>query len=164
MEQNNNFNENDILFVRLQSGLKDVVYGTDLLLVNNVPSNTLDVIYTIDDIKNEKIINRSDIKGITYESKVRISSSDHKTDEHQTKSTLLSLAMFGGHPMAQMLGATGLNSLFETMSNNYDKVDFNTEYKIVIQYDENGEEKRLTVISEKNPELFISLINGVYNE
>lgn len=163
MEQNN-FNENDLLFVRLQSGLKGVIYGTDLLLVNNVPNNTLDVIYTIDDVKNEKILNRGDIKSITFESKVRISSNEHKTEEHQTKSTLLSLAVFGGHPMAQMLGATGFNSLFETMSNNYDKVDFNTEYKVVITYNENGEEKRLTVLSEKNPEMFISLINGVSNE
>ena len=162
--QQNNFNENDLLFVRLQSGLKEVIYGTDLLLVNNVPNNTLDVIYTIDGEKNEKILKREDIKSITFDSMVRISSNEHKTEEHQTKSTLLSFAVFGGHPMAQMLGASGFNSLFETMSNNYDKLDFNTEYKIIIIYNENFEEKRLTVLSKKNPELFISLINGVSNE
>ena len=134
------------------------------MLVNNVPNNTLDVIYTIDGEKNEKILKREDIKSITFDSMVRISSNEHKTEEHQTKSTLLSFAVFGGHPMAQMLGASGFNSLFETMSNNYDKLDFNTEYKIIIIYNENFEEKRLTVLSKKNPELFISLINGVSNE
>ena len=163
MEQNN-FNENDILFVRLQSGLRGVIYGTDLLLVNNVPNNTLDIIYTIEEAKNEKVLNKMDIKDITFESKVRISSSEHKTEEHQTKSTLLSLAMFGGHPMAQMLGASGLNSLFQTVSNNYDKVDFNTEYKIVITYVENNEERRITVVGDTNPEKFISIYNGVNNE
>lgn len=163
MEQNN-FNENDILFARLQSGLKGVIYGTDLLLVNNVPNNTLDIIYTIDNVKNEKILRKEDVRNIAFESKVRISSSEHKTEEHQTKSTLLSLAMFGGNPMAQMLGSAGLNSLFQTVSNNYDRVDFNTEYKVVITYNENSEEKRLTVVSETSPEKFIALFNGVSNE
>lgn len=162
MDQNN-FNENDLLFVRLQSGIRGVIYGTDLLLVNNEPNNTLDIIYTIDEVKNEKILKRSDIKNITFESKVRVSSTEHKTEEHQTKSTLLSLVVFGGHPMAQMLGTSGFNSLFQTMSNNYDKVDFNTEYKIVITYNEENEEKRITVLSEKNPEAFLLLFNGESN-
>ena len=163
MEQNN-FNENDLLFARLQSGLRGVFYGTDLLLVNNVPNNTLDVIYEIDNVKNEKILNKVDIKDISFESKVRISGTEHKTEEHQTKSTLLSFALFGGNPVAQMVGSSALNSLFETVSGNYDKVDFNTEYKMVIIYNENNEEKRLTLVSENNPQNFISLFKGVNNE
>ena len=54
----------------------------------------------------------------------------------------------------QTLGTSCINSLFEIMSNNYDKIDLNKEYGIHLD----NEEKTIIFVLKINPEKFINLI------
>lgn len=54
----------------------------------------------------------------------------------------------------QTLGTSCINSLFETMSNNYDKIDLNKEYRIHLD----NEEKTIIFVLKVNPKKFINLI------
>lgn len=66
--------------------------------------------------------------------------------------------MFGGNPIVQTLGNDGFNMLFNTLSNNYDKVEFNVEYEIIIEYLMDNQLKRIVVVSKMNPKKFLDNI------
>ena len=66
--------------------------------------------------------------------------------------------MFGGNPIVQTLGNDGFNMLFNTLSNNYDKVEFNVEYEIIIEYLMDNQLKRIVVVSKINPKKFLDNI------
>ena len=128
-----NIDKNNFLFTNIILGFKEIPYYTTILLVNNISDKTLDLIYTIDNNKQIKKIPLDAIKNITYRDKVKVSNSMKKVEENETKSVLLSAVVFGGNPLMQLAGNSGFNTLFETLSNNYDKVDYNVEYEINIE-------------------------------
>lgn len=154
----NDLNENNFIFTNFVVGLKEIPYNTIVLLVNNLPNNSVDLVYTINNNNQTKNLPFHSIKNISYTSKIKMSNSSKKVKENETKSMLLSAVVFGGNPLMQMIGNSGFNSLFDSISNNYDKVKFNVEYQITIQLLINNEEKKLMFISEKNPEIFIKQI------
>lgn len=145
------------VFTNYMMGIKGLAYNTDMLLVNNIPDNTVDLIYAIDGNNQVVKINKNDIKNITSNARVKMQNISKKPENNETKSMLLSAVVFGGNPILQMAGAGGFNSLFDSLSSNYNKVNLNTVYEITIEV--NGEEEKTYVLnSEVDPEEFIEKI------
>lgn len=151
----------DFLFTRFLIGTKEIPYNTSVLLVNNVPSQTLDMIYMAEQQKTTKQIPLNNITNLSHIGKLRTTNYVKTVEENQTKSMLLSAAMFGGSPLLQLLGTNGFRTFFDSVSNNYDKINFSTEYEITIQFMENNMEQQLKVISDENPEIFIQQIKNI---
>lgn len=150
----------DFLFTRFLIGAKEIPYNTSVLLVNNIPSQTLDMIYMVEQQKTTKQIPLNNIMNLSYIGKLRTANYVKTVEENQTKSMLLSAAMFGGSPLLQLLGTNGFRTFFDSVSNNYDRINFSTEYEITIQFMENNMEQQLKVISDENPEIFIQQIKN----
>lgn len=151
----------DFLFTRFLIGAKEIPYNTSVLLVNNIPSQTLDMIYMVEQQKTTKQIPLNNIMNLSYIGKLRTANYVKTVEENQTKSMLLSAAMFGGSPLLQLLGTNGFRTFFDSVSNNYDRINFSTEYEITIQFMENNMEQQLKVISDENPEIFIQQIKNI---
>ena len=65
------------------------------------------------------------IRNISYTDKIRTSTTTPALKENETKSILLSAVMFGGNPLLQLAGNSVFNSLFDSASNNHEKIKFN---------------------------------------
>ena len=154
----NDINESNILFAKQQRGIKGATYGTDILLVNDTLGKILEVIFTIEDKKYRTNIPYGNIRSISFQTKMRVRGEEHKVEEHQTNSTLLAAAMFGGKPMKQMLGQMGMKSLIDTQTGNYDKVKLDREFQIDIEYASGTEERKVVLISDNNPEEFVTKV------
>lgn len=165
-ELNNNvdkeIDKNNFLFTNFLTGLKGIALNTTILLINDNTDKTINMVYK--DINNENnnlsikipIVN---IKDISYISRVKMQNTSKKIEENSTKSALLSAAMFGGSPLLQLAGTTGLNNLFNSLSNNYEKVNYNSYYEITINTVINNIETKLIFTTDNNPEEFINLVN-----
>ena len=146
------------IFGNYMMGIKGLAYNTEMLLVNNIPDNTVDLIYAVEG-KNQVVkINKNDIKDITSNTRVKIQNIGKKAENNETKSMLLSAALFGGNPILQMAGAGGFNSLFDSLSNNYNKVNLNTVFEITIEL--NGDNKMYVLNTEIDPEEFINKLKN----
>ena len=88
----------------------------------------------------------------------------NKIESNETKSMLLSAVAFGGHPMLQLAGNSAFNSLFDGLSNNYDKINFNSYYEITIEAFINGEEIKFILDTYSNPDIFIKQVNGAMSK
>jgi len=151
----NEVNENYFIFVEYVSGVKVIPLGTEILLVNNEPNKTIDLNYNIDGPKVMKFPYDS-IQNITFRSRVRMENANKKIQEHETKSLLISYALFGS---TALIPATAvMNGLFENLSNNYDKVDYNEYYEIIIEATINNQPLRIMLNSDISPEVFINNI------
>ena len=160
---NNNLNENNFIFTNFITGIKEIPLNTTILLVNNIPDNSFDLIYNItNNAEDNKIIKcpTMTIKNITYDTRIKMQSTNQKPEENYTKSILLSAVMFGGTPLLQLMGNSGFNFLFNSLSGNYDKVNYNTYYEITIETIINNQDVKLIVTSEINPEEFIKQIKN----
>ena len=154
--------KNNFLFTNFLTGLKGIALNTTILLINDNADKTINMVYK--DINNENnnlnikipIVN---IKDISYISRVKMQNTSKKIEENSTKSALLSAAMFGGSPLLQLAGTTGLNNLFNSLSNNYEKVNYNSYYEITINTVINNIETKLIFTTDNNPEEFINLVN-----
>ena len=156
----NNLNKDNFIFGSFVLGLKGVPLNTDVLLVNNITDKSLDLIYAIEG-NNQKIqLSINDIKNISYKSSVRIQNGSKKVESYETKSMLLSAAVFGGNPMLQLAGNSAFNSLFDEISNNYDRVNINEYFEITIETVINEEETRFIVSTDTNPDKFIKQVNN----
>ena len=149
--------EGNVLFTNFISGVKGIPLNTIMLLIDDTPNKSLNFMYNIDGNKIMKFPIET-IKNITFKSRVRMQNSDKKVEENETKSMLLSAAVFGGNPLMQFAGNSGFNSLFESMSNNYDKVDYDSYYEITIEATINNQDFRIVLTSDTNPEEFINKI------
>ncbi len=158
-ENNLNLDKNDFIFTNFVMGIKELPFNTVILLINDTLKNSINLNYSLDNV-NEKTIelSKNTIKNITYTKKVKLTNVSKTTEDRQTKSMLLSVAMFGGHPIMQMLGAQEFNSLFDSVSNNYDKVKCDNYYEIILETALNNEDVKLVFNSDSNPEIFINKI------
>lgn len=154
----NNLNENNFIFANIIFGFKDIPYNTIGLLVNNTPNNSMDLVYRVNDSNQTKNIPLTSIRNISYTDKIRTSTTNPALKENETKSILLSAIMFGGNPLLQLAGNSGFNSLFDSASNNHEKIKFNVEYEITVELTINNEEKKIVLISDNSPEKFIKQI------
>ena len=159
LENNLNLDKNDFIFTNFVMGIKELPFNTVILLINDTLKNSINLNYSLDNV-NEKTIelSKNTIKNITYTKKVKLTNVSKTTEDRQTKSMLLSVAMFGGHPIMQMLGAQEFNSLFDSVSNNYDKVKCDNYYEIILETALNNEDVKLVFNSDSNPEIFINKI------
>lgn len=158
---NNDFNENKCIFTHFLTGIKGIPLNTMILLVNNIPDNTLDLIYSVNNNeKDSKTIKLpiNTINNISFYTKTRIENINKKVEENETKSALLSAVVFGGNPLLQLAGSSGFNSLFDSVSNNYNKVGYTTYYEITIETLTNNQELIIVLTTETNPETFINEI------
>ncbi len=158
---NNDFNENKFIFTHFLTGIKEIPLNTMMLLVNNIPDNSLDLIYSVNNNeKDSKTIKLpiNTIKNISFDTKIKMQNINKKVEENETKSALLSAVVFGGNPLLQLTGNSGFNNLFNSVSNNYNKVDYNTYYQITIKTLINNQELKLVLTTETNPETFIKKI------
>lgn len=150
---------NNFIFTNFITGIKEIPLNTLVLLINNTPNNSLDLTYNIDNTNNKTInLPLTAIKNISYKSRVTMQETTKRVEEHETKSILLSAAVFGGNPLMQLLGNNGFNFIFNSLSNNYNKVNFNTYHEITIELVINNQKIKLILTSDNNPEEFIKLI------
>lgn len=159
MNNNVELNSNNFLFATFVLGLKGTPYNTEVLLVNNEPNNTLDLIYSINDVTQTLKLPISVIKQISFKSIARMQSASRKPETNVMKSALLSAVVFGGHPLIQYAGSFAFNKFFDDMSNNYNKINFATSYEINIEAMINGGSQKFILNTDVNPEEFIKLIN-----
>lgn len=157
----NNLNKNNFIFASFILGLKGIPLNTEVLLVNNVPDNSLDLIYAIDNNNQTIKLPIGTIKNISYKISMRIQNISKKTESNETKSMLLSAVVFGGNPMLQLAGNSAFKSLFDGISNNYDKVNFNTCYEITIETLIDGQEIKFILNTDTNPEEFTKQILNI---
>lgn len=157
--QDNNLNENSFIFTNIISGLKGIPLNTTILIVNDAPNNSLNLAYNLDGNKIIKIPT-ANIRNITYKSRIRMQPVSKEVEENETKNTLLSLALFGGNPIMQMASQKGITNIFDTMSDNYSKVDYNAYYEITLEANINGQDFKILLTSDINPEKFINQIKN----
>ena len=158
---NNDFNENKFIFTHFLTGIKGIHLNTMILLVNNIPDNSLDLIYSVNNSeKDSKTIKLplNTITNISFDTKIKMQNINKKVEENETKSSLLSAVVFGGNPLLQLAGNSGFNSLFNSTSNNYNKVKYNAYYEISIKTLIDNQELEIVLTTETNPETFINEI------
>lgn len=154
----NDFDDSLFLFTSFVLGIKEIPFGSEVLITNNLEENTINLIYRINNSNQNFQIQKNKIKNINCTSRARTALKNKKVEDNETKSLLLSAVMFGGNPIVQTLGNDGFNMLFNTLSNNYDKVEFNVEYEIIIEYLMDNQLKRIVVVSKINPKKFLDNI------
>lgn len=147
----------NILFANYISGIKTIPLNTLILIINDIPNNSITFTFELDGKKMMKFPKES-IKNISYRSRVQMETSTKKPESNETKSALISAAVFGGNPILQMAGAKGINGLFDGLSNNYDKVDYSTYYEITMEVSINNQDLNILLNTDTNPENFINQI------
>lgn len=154
----NDFGDSLFLFTSFVLGVKEIPFDSEVLITNNLEENTINLIYRINNSNQNFQIQKNKIKNISCTSRARTAIKNKEVEDNETKSLLLSAVMFGGNPIVQTLGNDGFNMLFNTLSNNYDKVEFNVEYEIIIEYLMDNQLKRIVVVSKMNPKKFLDNI------
>ena len=151
------------LFVNYVSGIKGIPYDTTSLLVNDIEGASLNFVYKLE---TEQIIKIpiTAVNSISYMDRVGISNEAKKVEDNDTKSMLLSTVIFGGSPLQMMVGKEGINKLLGSISDNYDKVDFNTYYEITIDVTLNNESKKLLFTCDVLPKEFIDMVLSQINK
>ena len=152
-------NSDSFIFVSYVMGIKGLPFNTFFLLVNNTIDGVFELIYAIDNNKQIMRIPFSDMKSISVRSKVVMQNVSKNVESNETKSMLLSFVIFKGNPLLQILGKDAFNSLFDTISSNYDKVKFDTVYEISIEAIINSEIKTIVFNSDTNPDKFVEIVN-----
>lgn len=154
--ENNLPDENSFIFTNFISGIKEISLDTIVLIVNNSMDNSLDCVYSTNNQEKKTIkIPISAVTNITFIPKVRMQNIAKKPESNEVKSALLSAVVFGGNPLLQLAGATGFNNLFNSVSNNYDKINYSEYYEIIIMITMNNEDMKLILTTDTNPEQFI---------
>lgn len=154
--ENNLPDENSFIFTNFISGIKEISLDTIVLIVNNFMDNSLDCVYSTNNQEKKTIkIPISAVTNITFIPKVRMQNIAKKPESNEVKSALLSAVVFGGNPLLQLAGATGFNNLFNSVSNNYDKINYSEYYEIIIMITMNNEDMKLILTTDTNPEQFI---------
>ena len=101
-------------------------------------------------------------KNISYKTSMKMQNISKRTESNETKSMLLSAVVFGGTPMLQLAGNNLFNSIFDDISNNYEKVNFNSYYELVVEILIDGQEIKLTMNTDVYPDNFVKqLLNKV---
>ena len=154
----NNLNKDNFIFANFILGLKGVPINTEVLLVNNIQDNSLDLIYAINDNSQTIKLPIGNIKNISYKNCIRMQNVSRKVESNETKSRLLSAVVFGGNPILQLAGNSAFNSIFDEISNNYDKVNFNSYYEINIEALINNQEVKFIMSTDTYPNQFIKQI------
>lgn len=146
--------QNNFLFTNFLSGFKEIPYNTIILLVNDTKSSSLNLVYKLAEEQTIQIP-FSAINSVSCVNRVRVSKNSKKVEDHTIKSMLLSTAMFGGAPVLQVASFYGMNSLFDTMSNNYEKVNFNSYYEVIVETMVDNELKKIVFTCDIDPKQFI---------
>lgn len=157
---NNNVNvEENILFTNYVSGIKDMHYNTDIILVNDIINKAVNLVYG-KGTNQIFIFPYNCLNNITYTSRVRMSTSIPKSNEYETRNALLSAVVFGGNPIMQILGNKAFNYLSSSLTNNYSKVNYNTYYEIVIPINTTNGLINIKLTSDIDPKNIIDKINN----
>ena len=148
--------ENEILFTNYVVGYKGIPYNSTILLKNNASEKNLSLFFQID--KQNYVINVpfKDIKNISYTSRTATNNIQKGIEDNESKSSLLSMALFAGNPVMMVASSSLINSFLDTNSSNYNKVSYNIEYEIEIDFILNNEEKNLVLNTKASPEEFIN--------
>lgn len=156
----NTLSEDNFLFANFILGIKEIPLMQEILLVNNIQDNSLDLIYMINNNSQTMKISIDCIKNISFKTSMKMQNMTKKVESNETRNMLLSAVMFGGNPLLQLIGNSAFNSLFEGISNNYDKVNFSAYFEINITAFVNGQEIKLLMNTNSNPKAFIDNLKG----
>lgn len=151
----NTLSQDNFLFANFILGIKEIPLMQEILLVNNIQDNSLDLIYMINNNSQTMKISINCIKNISFKTSMKMQNMTKKIESNETRNMLLSAVMFGGNPLLQLIGNSAFNSLFEGISNNYDKVNFSAYFEINITAFVNGQEIKLLMNTNSNPKAFI---------
>ena len=156
----NTLSKDNFLFANFILGIKEIPLMQEILLVNNVQDNSLDLIYMINNNRQTMKISINCIKNISFKTSMKMKNMTKKVESNETRNMLLSAVMFGGNPLLQLIGNSAFNSLFEGISNNYDKVNFSAYFEINIIAFVNDQEIKLLMNTNSNPKAFIDYLKG----
>lgn len=156
----NTLSKDNFLFANFILGIKEIPLMQEILLVNNVQDNSLDLIYMINNNRQTMKISINCIKNISFKTSMKMQNMTKKVESNETRNMLLSAVMFGGNPLLQLIGNSAFNSLFEGISNNYDKVNFSAYFEINITAFVNDQEIKLLMNTNSNPKAFIAYLKG----
>lgn len=156
----NTLSKDNFLFANFILGIKEIPLMQEILLVNNVQDNSLDLIYMINNNRQTMKISINCIKNISFKTSMKMQNMTKKVESNETRNMLLSAVMFGGNPLLQLIGNSAFNSLFEGISNNYDKVNFSAYFEINITAFVNDQEIKLLMNTTSNPKAFIDYLKG----
>lgn len=156
----NTLSKDNFLFANFILGIKEIPLMQEILLVNNVQDNSLDLIYMINNNRQTMKISINCIKNISFKTSMKMQNMTKKVESNETRNMLLSAVMFGGNPLLQLIGNSAFNSLFEGISNNYDKVNFSAYFEINITAFVNDQEIKLLMNTNSNPKAFIDYLKG----
>ena len=156
----NTLSKDNFLFANFILGIKEIPLMQEILLVNNIQDNSLDLIYMINNNRQTMKISINCIKNISFKTSMKMQNMTKKVESNETRSMLLSAVMFGGNPLLQLIGNSAFNSLFEGISNNYDKVNFSAYFEINITAFVNDQEIKLLMNTNSNPKAFIDYLKG----
>ena len=151
-------NKNNFFFANFILGMKGVPLNTEVLLVNNIPDSSLDLIYAIDNNNQTIKLPIGTIRNISYKTSMRMKNISKKTESNETKSMLLSAVVFGGNPVLQLAGNSAFNTMFDVLSNNFDKVNFDSYYEITIEILIDGQEIKLIMDTDAYPDEFVKRV------
>ena len=156
----NTLSKDNFLFANFILGIKEIPLIQEILLVNNVQDNSLDLIYMINNNRQTMKISINCIKNISFKTSMKMQNMTKKVESNEARNMLLSAVMFGGNPLLQLIGNSAFNSLFEGISNNYDKVNFSAYFEINITAFVNDQEIKLLMNTTSNPKAFIDYLKG----
>ena len=156
----NTLSKDNFLFANFILGIKEIPLMQEILLVNNIQDNSLDLIYMINNNRQTMKISINCIKNISFKTSMKMQNMPKKVESNETRNMLLSAVMFGGNPLLQLIGNSAFNSLFEGISNNYDKVNFSAYFEINITAFVNDQEIKLLMNTNSNPKAFIDYLKG----
>ncbi len=163
MNNEPNITENDIFFANYVVGYKGIPYNSVILLTNDKEKASLNLTFQINNNNYSLKIPYQIIKDIKFTTRTISNNQQKKVMDYNMQSSLISAAFFGGNPILQMAGSSVINSFLDTNSNNYNKVSYDIEYEIEIDFMMNNEEINLILNSQTSPEGFINQLKTFLN-
>lgn len=158
LNSNSEIDKDNVAIARYVTGIKGIPVNSIVLVINNKENKTLDIIYKEQEDKTAITLPLTTINRITYNSRVIVGKANPVIKENENVSELLSAAFFGTNPILFNLSNAGLDGLFNAISNDYEKMQYNTYYEIVINTTINGELKNVVLNCDIDPKVFIDKI------
>lgn len=163
MNNETTIKENDVLFANYVVGYKGIPYNSIILLTNDRTNNNLNLFFQIEGNNYTLKIPFQAIKNIRYTTRPITNNKQKKVEDNESKSTLLSVALFAGNPLLMTAGSSVINSFLDNNSSNYNKVSYDIEYEIELDFSLGNEEINLVLNAQNPPENFINQLKTDLN-
>ena len=157
-QTNSNIDKDYFLFAKFIIGLKGIPYSTEALLVNNVPNNSLDILYSINSAKKVIKLPKNCIKDISFNPEINMQTNSNLLNSNELKKDLLFSSKFGSDCLGQLISNEMINIIILDAEGIHDKYNVNVCYRINIDITYDNHEVKFILNSNNTPESFIKKI------